>query len=65
IVMFYMHLKGETLIGIMALFSMFIVLVFFVIVIGVDVANFQFGAESHISAAASGAEAHTSAPATH
>ncbi len=65
IVMYYMHLKGDKLIGIMALFSMFIVLVFFTIVIGVDVANFQFGAESHITAAASGAEAHTSAPATH
>ncbi|MEA2047588.1 MAG: cytochrome C oxidase subunit IV family protein [Campylobacterota bacterium] len=59
IVMYYMHLKGEKLIGVMAMFSMALVFIFFIIVIGVDVANFQFGAESHITATASGAEAHT------
>lgn len=52
IVMYYMHLKGEKLIGAMVIFSLALVLVFFIIVIGVDVANFQFGAESHITAPA-------------
>ena len=50
IVMYYMHLKGDKLIGAMTMFSMSLVFVFFVIVIGVDVTNFQFGAESHITA---------------
>lgn len=50
IVMYYMHLKGDKLLGAMAMFSMALVFVFFVIVIGVDVTNFQFGAESHITA---------------
>ena len=64
IVMYYMHLKGEKLIGTMVIFALLIVLVFFVIVIGVDVANFQFGAESHITAPThTGAESHVSAPA--
>lgn len=49
IVMYYMHLKGEKLIGAMILFALALVLVFFIIV-GIDVANFQFGAESHITA---------------
>ena|SRR5665648_107158 len=49
IVMYYMHLKGEKLIGAMILFALALVLVFFII-IGIDVANFQFGAESHITA---------------
>ena len=53
ILMYYMHLKGEKLIGMMGLFSLSLVLVFFIIVIGIDVANFQFGAESHITAAPS------------
>jgi cytochrome c oxidase subunit 4 len=65
IVMYYMHLKGEKLIGVMVLFSMFLVFIFFVIVIGVDVVNFQFAGESHITAAVNGAEAHTSAHTTH
>ena len=50
IVMYWMHLKGDKLISAMAIFSMALVFVFFVIVIGVDVTNFQFGAESHITA---------------
>ena len=50
IIMYYMHLKGDNLIGLMGIFALTLVLVFFVIVIGVDVANFQFGAESHITA---------------
>ncbi|MEA1880367.1 MAG: cytochrome C oxidase subunit IV family protein [Campylobacterota bacterium] len=52
ILMYYMHLKGEKLITAMVWFSLSIVVVFFVIVIGIDVANFQFGAESHITAPA-------------
>jgi caa(3)-type oxidase subunit IV len=65
IVMYYMHLKGEKLIGVMVLFSMFLVFIFFIIVIGVDVVNFQFASESHITAAVHGAEVHTSAHTTH
>ena len=41
IVMYYMHLKGEKLIGILVLGTLFIVAVFFIIVLGFDVANFQ------------------------
>ena len=52
IVIYYMHLKGEKLISAMVWFSLFLVTVFFVIVIGIDVPNFQFGAESHITAPA-------------
>lgn len=52
IVMFYMHLKGETLIIWMTGFSLFIVLTFFAIVIGVDVQKFQFKDESHITKSA-------------
>ncbi|PTB87936.1 hypothetical protein C9925_00970 [cyanobacterium G8-9] len=67
IVMYYMHLKGEKLIGTMALFSMSLVFVFFVIVIGVDVANFQFAAESYITEAAehTAGAAHAATPAHH
>jgi len=50
ILMYYMHLKGEKLIGATVLFALFLVTVFFVIVIGIDVPNFQYGAESHITA---------------
>ena len=50
IVIYYMHLKGEKLIAAMVWFSLALVAVFFIIVIGIDVANFQFGAESHITA---------------
>ncbi|SFV59914.1 hypothetical protein MNB_SV-13-351 [hydrothermal vent metagenome] len=52
IVMYYMHLKGETLIIPMVWFALSLVMVFFIIVIGIDVSNFQFGAESHITAVA-------------
>jgi len=67
IVMYYMHLKGEKLIGAMAIFSLTLVFVFFVIVIGVDVANFQFGAESHITSVAehTAGAAHATTPAHH
>ena len=50
ILMYYMHLKGEKLITAMVWFSLFLVTVFFVIVIGIDVPNFQYGAESYITA---------------
>ena len=50
IVIYYMHLKGEKLITAMVWFSLFLVTVFFVIVIGIDVPNFQYGAESYITA---------------
>ena len=49
ILMYYMHLKGEKLIIMFTYFSLFIVLTFFVIVIGFDVANFQYGDISHIT----------------
>jgi caa(3)-type oxidase subunit IV len=49
ILMFYMHLKGETLIIWMTGFSLFIVFTFFAIVIGVDVRDFQFKDESYIT----------------
>ena len=52
IVIYYMHLKGEKLIAAMVWFAIALVAVFFIIVIGIDVANFQFGAESHITAPA-------------
>ncbi len=51
IIMFYMHLKGDKLIGAMGVFALALVLVFFIIVIAVDVTNFQFGAESYITSA--------------
>jgi caa(3)-type oxidase subunit IV len=51
IVMYFMHLKGEKLIGWSVVFAMFLVTVFFVIVIGVDVPNFQFAADSYITSA--------------
>ncbi|MDQ7085943.1 MAG: cytochrome C oxidase subunit IV family protein [Sulfurovum sp.] len=49
IIMFYMHLKGERLITWMAGFSLFIVLTFFSIVIGVDVQKFQYTDENYIT----------------
>ncbi len=52
IVMYYMHLKGEKLIGATVIFALFLVVVFFVIVIGIDVPNFQYSSESHITAPA-------------
>jgi caa(3)-type oxidase subunit IV len=51
IIMFYMHLRGDKLIGAMGVFSLSLVLVFFIIVIAVDVTHFQFGAESYITSA--------------
>lgn len=51
ILMYYMHLKGEKLIGAMTMFSVFLVIVFFIIV-GIDVANFQYGDVSHITSPA-------------
>jgi len=49
ILAYYMHLKGETQIIWFGGFSLFIVLIFFIIVIGFDVANFQYMDESHIT----------------
>jgi len=51
IVIYYMHLKGEKLITSMVWFTLSLVTVFFIIIIGIDVANFQFGAESYITSA--------------
>jgi len=53
IVIYYMHLKGDKLIGYMVLFSLFLVAVFFIIIIGIDAPSFQYGAESYITAPAS------------
>jgi len=64
ILMYYMHLKGEKLIITFMYFSLFIVLTFFVIVIGIDVVNFQFEGLSHITAgdaAAAASESHGAA----
>jgi len=67
ILMFYMHLKGDNLISVMGIFSLVIVLIFFVIVIVVDVSNFQFGDESHITAPqhTTGGTEHVATPAKH
>ena len=66
IVMYYMHLKGEKLITAMVWFALSLVMVFFIIVIGIDVSNFQFGAESHITAVAEhGAGVAHTTPAAH
>jgi len=46
-----MHLKGDKLIGSMTLFSMSLVLIFFIIVVAVDVTHFQFADESYITSA--------------
>jgi len=51
IVMYYMHLKGEKLIGATVIFALFLVMVFFIIVIGIDVPNFQYAADSYITSA--------------
>jgi len=48
ILMYYMHLKGDKLIIWMTWFSIFLVAYFFLIV-GIDIANFQFGDVSHIT----------------
>jgi len=65
ILMYYMHLKGEKLIGAMTMFSMALVLVFFIIVIAVDVTSFQFTDESYITSTTPGAETHVSAHTIH
>ena len=51
ILMYYMHLKGEKLIGSMTIFALSLVTVFFIIVIAVDVTHFQFAGESYITSA--------------
>jgi len=51
ILMYYMHLKGEKLIGWTVIFAVFIVVFFFAIVI-IDVNNFQFADVSHITSPA-------------
>ena len=48
ILFYYMHLKGETLIGWTVVFAVFLVAFFFVIVM-IDVNNFQYGDMSHIT----------------
>lgn len=48
IVMYYMHLKGEKLIGITVLFAVALVAIFFAIVV-TDVKHFQFADVSHIT----------------
>ncbi len=54
IVMYYMHLKGEKLIGIFVISTLCIVAVFFIIV-GFDVTSFQFHDVSPIIKDAAGA----------
>ena len=48
IVMYYMHMKGEKLIGATVIFAMTLVAFFFVIVI-IDANNFQYSDASHIT----------------
>jgi caa(3)-type oxidase subunit IV len=48
ILIYYMHLKGEKLIGATVWFSLFLVAFFFLIVM-IDVNNFQYGDLSHIT----------------
>jgi len=65
ILMYYMHLKGEKLIGSMTVFALGLVMVFFIITVAVDVTHFQFADESYITSATPGAETHVSAHTTH
>ncbi|MFA6188615.1 MAG: cytochrome C oxidase subunit IV family protein [Sulfuricurvum sp.] len=51
ILMYYMHLKGEVLIGWTVIFAVFLVIFFFAIVM-IDVNNFQFADVSHITSPA-------------
>jgi len=51
ILMYYMHLKGEKLIGWTVVFAVFITAFFFGIVM-IDVNNFQFADVSHITSPA-------------
>ncbi len=48
ILMYYMHLKGEKLIGWTVIFAVALVVVFFIIVV-TDVKHFQFKDASHIT----------------
>ena len=61
ILFYYMHLKGEKLIGWTVVFSVFLVAFFFLIVM-IDVNSFQFGDMSHITnevtSAGSGSASH-------
>ena len=51
ILIYYMHLKGEKLIGWTVMFSLMLVLFFFIMVV-IDVNNFQFLDVSHITSEA-------------
>ena len=51
ILMYYMHMKGETLIGWTVVFAVSLVVFFFTVVIP-DVNHFQFKEESHITSQA-------------
>ncbi|QSZ42812.1 hypothetical protein GJV85_12030 [Sulfurimonas aquatica] len=64
ILFYYMHLKGEKLIGWSVVFSVFLVIFFFLVVI-YDVSNFQFAEESHITNSPKSAPAAHSAPEAH
>ncbi|MBT5935280.1 cytochrome C oxidase subunit IV family protein [Sulfurimonas sp.] len=64
ILFYYMHLKGETLIGWMVSFSVFIVVFFFTVVI-YDVQNFQYTDESHISSEITSGGSHKAAHSSH
>ena len=64
ILMYYMHLKGEKLIGSMTIFALSLVTIFFVIVIAIDVTHFQFADESYITSTTLGSEV-SSAHTTH
>jgi len=59
--MYYMHMKGEKLIGASVIFAMFLVAFFFVIVM-IDVNHFQFGDVSHITSEATSAGGTHAAP---
>ena len=65
ILMYYMHLKGDKLIGSMTVFALSLVTIFFVIVIAIDVTHFQFTGESYITSGSLGAEMDISAHTTH
>ena len=57
IVMYYMHLKGEKLIGYLVIGTLCIVAFFFVVV-GIDVSSFQYAEISPITEAAAAASTH-------
>ena len=65
ILMYYMHLKGDKLIGSMTVFALSLVTIFFVIVIAIDVSHFQFAGESYITSGSLGSEMDISAHTTH